>query len=75
MVHQLREVDLYTGKRVVAARELRRGAGVVIRNGTPGTVIDHMAWLGRYSVEFRPCDAGETRVTVNDLIKSDFRFR
>jgi len=57
---------------VVASHDLRRGRDVLIRNGTPG-VIKKAGWLGLYTVEFRPVDDVDTRVTVRGLRVRDLR--
>jgi len=64
---------LHKNSDVMLAHDLQRGRDIVIRQGTPGTVTDPCGWLGTYTVEFRPNDAADTRVTVRGLIQSDLR--
>ena len=64
---------LHKNSDVMSAHDLQRGRDIVIRQGTPGRVIDPRGWMGTYTVEFRPADAADTRVTVRGLIPSDLR--
>jgi len=57
---------------VAAARDLKRGRDVLIRQGTPG-VVTRARWLALYTVEFRPVDDVDTRVTVRGLRSRDLR--
>jgi hypothetical protein len=57
----------------MSAHDLRRGRDVLVREGTPGTVTDPEGWVGTYTVEFKPFDAADTRVTIRGLIESDLR--
>ena len=64
---------LHKNSDVMLAHDLRRGRDIVIRQGTPGKVTDPCGWLGTYTVEFRPVDAADTRITIRGLIQSDLR--
>jgi hypothetical protein len=56
---------------VAAARDLKRGRDVTIRKGTPGAVTRSNRWFGLHTVEFRPVDDVDTRVTVRGLRERD----
>lgn len=56
--------------RVIAARDLRRGRDILIRSGTPG-VVTRLGFMGFYTVEFRPVDDVDTRVSVRGLRNRD----
>jgi len=56
---------------VIAARDLKRGRDVTIRRGTPGAVTRANRWFGLHTVEFRPVDDVDTRVTVRGLKERD----
>ena len=58
-------MSLQVHDEVIAARDLHRGRDVLIRRGTPG-VIKGALWVV-YTVEFRPVDDVDTRVTVRGL--------
>ena len=64
---------LYKNSDVMSAHDLRRGRDVLVREGTPGRVTDPEGWMGTYTVDFRPFDAADTRVTIRGLIESDLR--
>ena len=64
---------LHQNSDVMSAHDLKRGQDILIRQGTPGRVTDPRGWLGTYTVEFRPTNAVDTRVTIQGLILSDLR--
>jgi len=64
---------LHKNSDVILAHDLSRGRDIIIRQGTPGKVTDPCGWLGTYTVEFRPADAADTRITIRGLIQNDLR--
>jgi len=64
---------LHKNSDVMSAHDLQRGRDIVVRQGTPGRVTDPRGWLGTYTVEFRPTDAADNRVTIRGLIQTDLR--
>jgi hypothetical protein len=64
---------LHKNSDVMSAHDLQRGRDIIIRQGTPGRVTDPRGWMGTYTVEFRPADAADTRITIRGLTQSDLR--
>ncbi len=59
---------------VIATHDIRRGAGILVRNGTPGEITEtDGATPCEYTVRFRPPEARGDVVTVDHLTRTDLR--